>query len=1084
MTTNATRPDVEAVLAGLKDFQRRSVEYAFRRLYTDDDRTRRFLIADEAGLGKTLVARGIIAKAIDHLWDTIDRIDVVYICSNVDIARQNVSRLNVTTDQHFALVSRATLLPLKLRNLKREKLNFVSFTPSTSFDLRSQMGIKSERTLLYWLLRDKWGLHGAASLNLFQGDAGRARFRELIGRFKPGDVDQGVTEKFHDALDRHVDVARREGHADIRARFDELCEHFGRTRKRSNVPTEVRKAQRRIVGELRGILAGTCMQALEPDLIIMDEFQRFKHLLEGEDDSARLAQSLFEWTGEEPEAKARVLLLSATPYKMYTVADEAGGEDHYADFLRTLRFLESNPDADSEYAVLLNAYREQLFRLGDGTDELRRIKTELERRLRKVMVRTERLAVSADRDGMLVEMPTQGAALEVKELLHYQALQRLASLSDKSDTIEYWKSAPYLVNFMEGYQFKKRLLSAMRDPEAAPKVASILNSTPDLLLSSKDIQSYRDIDPANTRMRWLVKDMIDNETWRLLWLSPSLPYYEPGGSFADERARRATKRLIFSAWRVVPKAIATLLSYAAECRMMLCFDREAQNTPEARERRTGLLRLNVADGRPAGMPVLGLMYPSVALAKMYDPLQETKAGGVRSAAEVVRRLEKSITEALEPIVAARPDSGPEDERWYWAAPIALDLRMDESLAEEWWKTDDLAYRWSNEEVGEEGEDIDDKGWYAHVDHAKLVASALQGLGRPPADLVTVMAQMAIASPAIAALRSYGRLLGPDSLSDIDVRFAAAQLAWSFRSLFNQPETMALIRGMKGEEPYWRRVLEYCVDGNLQAVLDEYFHVLRDSLGLRDKSIENVVDQVGEEACKVLTLRTATLGVDDVTVKKRSVQVSLRRMRVRYALRYGDEKSDDDKEANRAEHVRAAFNSPFWPFVLASTSVGQEGLDFHQYCHAVVHWNLPSNPVDLEQREGRVHRYKGHAVRKNVAAKHRDALRQRTDADPWDTLFSAASEGRDSEATDLVPFWIYPIEHGAKIERYVPALPLSKDAQRFESLRRSLVVYRMVFGQPRQEDLVAYLLHHLKPEQIEEMQAELRIDLTPPAEIKS
>ena len=44
----------------------------------------------------------------------------------------------------------------------------------------------------------------------------------------------------------------------------------------------------------------------------------------------------------------------------------------------------------------------------------------------------------------------------------------------------------------------------------------------------------------------------------------------------------------------------------------------------------------------------------------------------------------------------------------------------------------------------------------------------------------------------------------------------------------------------------------------------------------------------------------------------------------------------------------------------STSIGQEGLDFHTYCHAVVHWNLPSNPVDMEQREGRVHRYKGHA----------------------------------------------------------------------------------------------------------------------------
>ncbi|OYD87210.1 hypothetical protein CDG77_30600 [Nostoc sp. 'Peltigera membranacea cyanobiont' 213] len=51
-----------------------------------------------------------------------------------------------------------------------------------------------------------------------------------------------------------------------------------------------------------------------------------------------------------------------------------------------------------------------------------------------------------------------------------------------------------------------------------------------------------------------------------------------------------------------------------------------------------------------------------------------------------------------------------------------------------------------------------------------------------------------------------------------------------------------------------------------------------------------------------------------------------------------------------------FKSQFRSFVLATTSVEQEGLDFHLYYHAIVHWNLPSNPVDLEQREGRVHGY--------------------------------------------------------------------------------------------------------------------------------
>ena len=63
----------------------------------------------------------------------------------------------------------------------------------------------------------------------------------------------------------------------------------------------------------------------------MDEFQRFKDLLDadGEDPAAELANAIFN----HPDA--RVLLLSATPYKMYTLPDEPEGDDHYTDFLRT-----------------------------------------------------------------------------------------------------------------------------------------------------------------------------------------------------------------------------------------------------------------------------------------------------------------------------------------------------------------------------------------------------------------------------------------------------------------------------------------------------------------------------------------------------------------------------------------------------------------------------------------------------------------------------------------------------------------------------------------------------------------------------
>ena len=100
-------------------------------------------------------------------------------------------------------------------------------------------------------------------------------------------------------------------------------------------------------------------------------------------------------------------------------------------------------------------------------------------------------------------------------------------------------------------------------------------------------------------------------------------------------------------------------------------------------------------------------------------------------------------------------------------------------------------------------------------------------------------------------------------------------------------------------------------------------------------------------------------------------------------------------------------SPFRPFVLASTSVGQEGLDFHTWCHRVVHWNLPSNPVDLEQREGRIHRYKGHAVRKNIAERFglRSLLEWDNKGDPWVFMFDRAVEARAPGMNDIVPYWV-------------------------------------------------------------------------------
>ena len=110
------RPDLESILRPLKSFQRRTVDHAFHQMFYAPNSTSRFLVADEVGLGKTLVARGIIARTIDALWDDVDRIDVIYICSNSSIARSNLPKLQIGSgdERSVALATRLTMLATQL----------------------------------------------------------------------------------------------------------------------------------------------------------------------------------------------------------------------------------------------------------------------------------------------------------------------------------------------------------------------------------------------------------------------------------------------------------------------------------------------------------------------------------------------------------------------------------------------------------------------------------------------------------------------------------------------------------------------------------------------------------------------------------------------------------------------------------------------------------------------------------------------------------------------------------------------------------------------------------------------------------
>lgn len=1042
------RFDATPVLSQLKDFQRASVDHAFDALHRDGG-SRRFLVADEVGLGKTMVARGVIAKTVEALWDDVERIDIVYICSNSAIAQQNIRRLNVMPDQGFSFSSRMTMIAREVGRLAANKVNFISFTPGTSFELKSTTGRSDERVLLYWLTRHVWGSGVAdapGAVDVWRCGVTEDNWPRAVesGRVDVATIDPGLLAEFAEDL---VEI-------DARSRFVELAARFA-ARDVDDDP-EGRSQRDLLIGELRQRLARRSVHALEPDLVVLDEFQRFRNLMNGQDDAAELARDLFAYEGN------RTLLLSATPYKMFTNrADEE--DDHHRDFLDTVRFLLDGDSARFESAM--EAFRAGVLDIGRlDPDELRRRRHAVEGELGRVMVRTERLGAGSDRNGMLTEH-VDDAPLAATDVTSYVVLERLGEMGQARGLVEYWKSVPAFVNFADGYKAGAAIERALLAPDTASAARTALRG----IDNSIDWDAWRrfdDVDAGNPRLRSLQEQTVDNEAWRILWIAPSLPYYELGAAWSGPR-RDFTKRLVFSAWTGTPKSVSSLLSYEVDRRVFGMRPTPVENSADGMKNVRGpLLFRRDPMGRPGAMNTFAFVYPSPTLATLGDPLAIARERrGPVPVDEVRSDIGTRIEAALADLdVAVDHSHVGTDQRWYWAAPLLLDAAAGASPFMGH-KT-----RYLRSWLGPNAEASKNENFADHIDLAAEMYRGEVPLGPRPDDLVDVLVDAALGSPATVAWRSLGTVFG-DSLHPERRRDVACQMGWAFRALFNLPDVNSLVRAADWGQDYWRTATRYCVDGCLSAVIDEYLHVLRESLGLFDltpDSGEATTNEIAVAFAEAVGVRSTNLEAHDLL----DPEHSRHRVRTRYAMRFGNDRSETEESAITASHLRRAFNSPFWPFVLTTTSIGQEGLDFHLYCHAIVHWNLPSNPVDLEQREGRVHRYKGHAIRRNLADDLADAA-WTGEGDPWEAIFAAAARRRGDGDSELVPYWVYPGR--AKIERHVPLLPLSREVSALARLKRDVARYRLVFGQPRQDDLLDYL-GSVPDEKLDE----LRIDLSPRA----
>jgi len=998
-------PSDSTRITSLKDFQQRTVEHALERLYAEDS-AGRFLVADEVGTGKTLVARGVIEGAIDHLQTvpSVERIDILYICSNSAIARQNLRKLYPSGNQQEVHNTRITLLARNIEGLNRispngKTVNLISFTPGTSFERGRSGGLREERALIWVMLKNSELMRGwnktqssrlETLLRLSVGERGWASWVKMIDR--PDAIDSSIHDRF---------IKRLAGSAE----WDMIRERLGDPlRKASNAAG--RREARRIVRGLRNVLAAVSIEALEPDLVILDEFQRFKHLLEvpiddeDEDDVRSLAHKLFTYDD------VKVLLLT--------------GDDHYADFIATIRFLMAG-DADG-VAALEASFRDYRLALLTGVD-VDSQRSEVQDRLVRVMSRTERPTLNGSGMGRARSLAL--APPSEQDILGFVALDRAAKKVDEVLPIEYWKSAPYFLNFMDGYKVGAKIKSLIKSDGA-----SILSSGAQYV-SEIAVRTRREVPPNNSRLEGLQDDVMSADLWRLLWLPPSLPYLEAGSVYSTLDRMSITKRLVFSSWSAAPNSIASLLSHEATRRI---FEGTEENKYTSGSRR---LSYRTAGGHAESLSTLALFTPVPALANLADPLELVveHGGTVAKQADAVMWARNRIVAAVRNMVGEEMSHGAESAPWN----IAFMFASKESLL-------DLR------RLGDDDEEDDDESITrsAHLNAAATLGTwNLDSLA--PEDWNWV-ARIALTGPANVAYRSLKRTTTRISPSTSILERAAAIIGEGFRSLFNRAESSGLLDRLNagGRWSYWQSVLSYCMDGDLQAVTDEYLHHLLENKPPKD---EHDIIALAVDIRDSMSLVASPVHLFNPNSPDRSIRINTR-FAVRYGSSSGKAKSDEQSE-NRVTAVRGAFNSPFWPMVLASTSVGQEGVDFHWWCHSLVHWNLPSNPVDLEQREGRIHRFKGHAIRKNVAAAFRDAAFQDHLADPWEAMFTAACRARPTDKQeqmgDMWPWWVFPGE--ATIDTWTPVVPFSTDGERLDRMSKLRELYRLAFGQPRQQEFL-------------------------------
>lgn len=271
--------------------------------------------------------------------------------------------------------------------------------------------------------------------------------------------------------------------------------------------------------------------------------------------------------------------------------------------------------------------------------------------------------------------------------------------------------------------------------------------------------------------------------------------------------------------------------------------------------------------------------------------------------------------------------------------------------------------------------------------------------------------------------------------------------------------------------YIDKIHNYCASGCFRAVLDEYIFMIREAERVSENvSLPYLGKVLGEELIKVQQHQHSIIKTKD--------NISIR---TGFAIGHYKGSAENMSDAKSLSNKLSAFNSPFRPFVFVTTSVGQEGFDFHRYCRNIVHWSLIYDPVKFEQREGRINRYHGHIIRLNIAKDYNGDLNY--SYKDWNAMFSHALKSEDG----MSPDWIYP-EISSKQENYCTLTrkayynPMSRECEGYKKLKETRACYRALLGQTDIEDFaeerLMNILNGMDEEEKKQILDEIIININP------